>query len=123
MNGQVFLKFLLWIELQTPLDDPLTRLCELLLREMLVAMDDLHHHLAVMPHQLSFNLELLDDSQHFLLYDLIVDHRGKCNDLLELAYHVLPDALSKDRLVENQHGVQVLHSLGQLLLQFVKGKV
>ena len=61
---------------------------------MLVAMDYFHHHLTVMPHQFSLNLELLDHSQNFLLDDLIVDHRGQRHDLLKLAYHMLPNALS-----------------------------
>lgn len=73
MHLELFFQFLIGVELKTPHHDSFPCFSQLLLSQMLVTMDDLHHHLTMVLEQFCFNLELEDHGSHLLLDDLVVD--------------------------------------------------
>lgn len=77
----------------------------LLLSQVFVAIDDLHHCLTVESEQFCFNFKLLNDSKHFLLDDLITDMGSQCEHLLKPALIALSNSLTQDSLVKDEHRV------------------
>ena len=55
-----------------------------------------------------------------MLDDLVVDDGGQCQHLLELGDVVVAYTLSEYRLIEDEHGVEVLHPLRHLISQLVE---
>ena len=67
VDSKVLFQALVWVELETSQYNPLATLSQLMLRQVLIAMHDLHHEFAMMPQQLCFYLKLRNHSKYFLL--------------------------------------------------------
>ena len=78
---------------------------DLLLSQVFVAIYDLHHCFTMKSEQFCFNFKLLNDSEHFLLDDLITDMGSQSEHLLKPALIALTDSLTQDSLVEDEHRI------------------